>query len=64
MEEVPGVELGVVDISDSHQISDTMIREANMLEGQRIDLHGFFDGLEAVTSEDIPPDQGFQRTKQ
>lgn len=50
LEKVPGV----VDISNSSQVSDAMIHEANMLEGQQVDFHSFFDGLEGAASKEIP----------
>ncbi|XP_070050371.1 filament-like plant protein 1 [Nicotiana tomentosiformis] len=59
-EDISRDELGIVDITGSPQISDAMIREANMLESRSYegiqgstDIHGFLDGLESVASEDI-----------
>nr|XP_033513174.1 uncharacterized protein LOC104100770 [Nicotiana tomentosiformis]XP_033513175.1 uncharacterized protein LOC104100770 [Nicotiana tomentosiformis] len=58
--DVSGDELRMVDISGSSQISDAMIREANMLESRsyegihgRTDIHGFLDGHESAASKDI-----------
>ncbi|XP_070046278.1 filament-like plant protein 1 [Nicotiana tomentosiformis] len=59
-EDISKDELGIVDITGSPQFSDAMIREASMLEGrsykgiqESIDIHGFLEGLESSTSEDI-----------
>ncbi|XP_070047374.1 uncharacterized protein [Nicotiana tomentosiformis] len=59
-EDISRDELGIIDITRSPQISDAMIREANMLESLSYegvqgssDIHGFLDGLESAASEDI-----------
>ncbi|XP_070034201.1 MAR-binding filament-like protein 1 [Nicotiana tomentosiformis] len=60
VEDMSRDELGIVDISGSPQISDAMIREANMLEGRSYegiqeltDIHDFLDGLESAASEEV-----------
>lgn len=53
-ENIPRDDLGVISNSESPQISDAMIHEANMLEGQQVDFHSFFDGLEGAASKEIP----------
>ncbi|XP_070041395.1 uncharacterized protein [Nicotiana tomentosiformis] len=59
-EDISRGELGIIDISESPQILDVMIREASMLEGRSYegiqeptDIHDFLDGLESAASEEI-----------